>query len=135
VSSAFIQGGCTLVGLVLVKYVTYNIMEQLIPLLTNLVTGAVGGNAAGAAMKDKSLGFTGNTVAGIVGSLLSNVAGGSQLMGVASMLGLSGMSGSVASSGVSGAIAMAAFAYAKPYLAQYLPILNSIGGANTTPKA
>jgi uncharacterized membrane protein YeaQ/YmgE (transglycosylase-associated protein family) len=110
-------------------------MEQLIPLLTNLVTGAVGGNVAGAALKDKSLGFTGNTITGIVGSLLGSVAGGSQLMGVASMLGLSGMSGDLAASGASGAIAMAIFAYAKPHImplvAQYIPMLNSLGA---TPK-
>lgn len=115
-------------------------MEQLIPLLTQLATGAVGGNVAGAALKDKSLGFAGNTVAGFVGSLLGTTVGAEQLMGIASLLGLGGMSGDLATSGASGAIAMAAFAYAKPYImpyvAQYLPILNSIGGTtNTAPKA
>jgi len=39
--------------------------------ITNLVvesvSGAVGGNVAGAAMKDKSLGAVGNSIAGIVG--------------------------------------------------------------------
>ena len=41
-------------------------------LLINLVSGAVGGNLAGAALKEQSLGAIGNTIAGIVGG----VAGG-----------------------------------------------------------
>ena len=36
-------------------------------LLVELVSGAVGGNVAGAAMKEKSLGAIGNSLAGIVG--------------------------------------------------------------------
>jgi uncharacterized membrane protein YeaQ/YmgE (transglycosylase-associated protein family) len=119
------------VALVHINFINIYSMEQLIPLLTQLATGAVGGNAAGAALKDKSLGFTGNTIMGIVGSLLGSAVGGTQLAGVASMLGLTGAAGGVASSGVSGAIAMAVFAYAKPYLAQYLPMLNSLGGTQS----
>ena len=36
-------------------------------LIVEAVSGAVGGNVAGAAMKDKSLGTIGNSIAGIVG--------------------------------------------------------------------
>lgn len=36
-------------------------------LIIQLIAGAVGGNAAGAALKDKSLGTIGNSIAGIVG--------------------------------------------------------------------
>ena len=36
-------------------------------LIVEAVSGAVGGNVAGAAMKDKSLGAVGNSLAGIVG--------------------------------------------------------------------
>lgn len=36
-------------------------------LIISLVSGAVGGNVAGALMKDKSLGTTGNSIAGIAG--------------------------------------------------------------------
>ena len=39
----------------------------LIGWIIKLVSGAVGGNVAGAAMKDKSLGVLGNSVAGISG--------------------------------------------------------------------
>ena len=36
-------------------------------LIIEAVSGAVGGNVAGAALKDKSLGAIGNSIAGIVG--------------------------------------------------------------------
>jgi uncharacterized membrane protein YeaQ/YmgE (transglycosylase-associated protein family) len=36
-------------------------------LIVEAVSGAVGGNVAGAVMKDKSLGAIGNSIAGIVG--------------------------------------------------------------------
>src|SRR5262249_18235925 len=40
---------------------------NIISLIISLVSGAVGGNLAGAAMKDKSLGVTGNSLSGILG--------------------------------------------------------------------
>ena len=42
-------------------------MEQFLPLIMQLIAGAVGGNAAGAAAKNVSLGGLGNTIAGAVG--------------------------------------------------------------------
>ena len=36
-------------------------------LITQLVIGAIGGNAAGAVLKDQSLGTLGNTISGVVG--------------------------------------------------------------------
>jgi uncharacterized membrane protein YeaQ/YmgE (transglycosylase-associated protein family) len=36
-------------------------------LILNLISGALGGNAAGAAMPDKSLGTLGNSLAGMLG--------------------------------------------------------------------
>jgi hypothetical protein len=42
-------------------------MEQFLPLIIQLIAGAVGGNAAGAAAKNVSLGGLGNTIAGAVG--------------------------------------------------------------------
>ncbi|HTO39608.1 MAG TPA: hypothetical protein VL026_01420 [Rhizomicrobium sp.] len=44
-------------------------------LIIQLITGAIGGNAAGAAAKSMSLGPVGNTIAGAVGGL-----GGGQLL-------------------------------------------------------
>jgi hypothetical protein len=42
---------------------------SLTPLLIQLVIGAIGGNAAGAVLKDESLGTAGNTISGAVGGL------------------------------------------------------------------
>ena len=76
----------------------------LIGWIIKLVSGAVGGNVAGAAMKDKSLGVLGNSVAGILGG----GAGGflMQLLGVAQAGGLDigSVLSSVASGGVGGAV-------------------------------
>ena len=42
-------------------------METWLPLIIQLVSGAIGGNIAGSAMKGKSLGGAGNSIAGAVG--------------------------------------------------------------------
>jgi len=41
--------------------------ETLINLIIQLLAGAIGGNAAGAAFKDYGLGMLGNTIAGAIG--------------------------------------------------------------------
>lgn len=83
-------------------------MEGLMPLMIQLVSGAVGGNVAGGLMKKFSLGTLGNSIAGILGGGV-----GGQLLG---MLGISAGSGgmdigsilgSTASGGVGGAVLMA----------------------------
>ena len=83
-------------------------MEGLLPLIIQLISGAVGGNAAGALLKNMSLGTVGNSLAGIVGGGL-----GGQLLGP--MLGLGGGGGAldlasiaseVASGGVGGGVLM-----------------------------
>jgi uncharacterized membrane protein YeaQ/YmgE (transglycosylase-associated protein family) len=40
---------------------------DLVGLLISVISGAVGGNIAGAAMQDKSLGTLGNSIAGVLG--------------------------------------------------------------------
>ena len=40
---------------------------DMVSLLISLLSGAVGGNVAGAALKDQSLGTVGNSLAGILG--------------------------------------------------------------------
>jgi hypothetical protein len=47
----------------------------LINLIIQIIAGAIGGNAVGAASKDVNLGTTGNTIAGAIGGL-----GGGQLL-------------------------------------------------------
>ena len=82
-------------------------------LLIQLVSGAVGGNVAGAVLKKFSLGTVGNSIVGIIGGGL-----GGQILG---MLGMSGAGAaaagggmdmgsivsSVAGGGVGGAVLMA----------------------------
>lgn len=84
-------------------------MEGLIPLIIQLVSGAAGGNLAGALMKNNSLGTLWNSVAGILGgglggqvlSLIGMGAAAGGGMDIASILS------SVASGGVGGGIVMA----------------------------
>jgi uncharacterized membrane protein YeaQ/YmgE (transglycosylase-associated protein family) len=81
----------------------------LINLIIQLISGAVGGNVAGAALKDYSLGTLGNSVAGIVGGgvggwLLSAVV--PAMAQTASTMDWSAVVGQVASGGVGGAILM-----------------------------
>lgn len=45
---------------------------ELVSLLISLISGAVGGNIAGAAAPDKSLGTAGNSVSGILGGGLGS---------------------------------------------------------------
>ena len=45
-------------------------METIIGLIIQLIAGAAGGNGAGAVLKDKSLGSTGNSIAGAIGGVI-----------------------------------------------------------------
>jgi len=82
---------------------------NIISLIIEAISGAIGGNLAGAAMKENSLGTMGNSIAGIVGGGL----GGTILqmvMGTAAAgggLDLQSILANVAGGGVGGAILMA----------------------------
>lgn len=88
-------------------------------LLVEAVSGAVGGNVAGAAMKEKSLGTVGNSIAGLVGGGL----GGTILqavMGTAATggsLDLQSILTNVGGGGVGGAILMAIIGIIKSKMA------------------
>lgn len=79
-------------------------------LAIQLVSGAVGGNAAGAALKKLSLGTLGNSIVGILGGGL-----GGQILGMLGMGGteaagsadMSSILSSVAGGGVGGAVLLA----------------------------
>ncbi|MBI2717167.1 MAG: hypothetical protein HY245_09260 [Rhizobiales bacterium] len=43
---------------------------DIVSLIIQLVAGAVGGNAVGSVLKDKSLGSTGNSIAGAIGGVI-----------------------------------------------------------------
>lgn len=64
-------------------------MEAILPIIIQLIAGAVGGNGLAAAAKNLSLGTTGNTIAGAVGGV-----GGTWLAGL-----IPGLAGLVAGSG------------------------------------
>jgi len=83
---------------------------NIISLIIELISGAVGGNIAGAAMKENSLGTAGNSIAGIVGgglggALLQSVMGGAAAGGGG--LDLQSILTNVGGGGVGGAILMA----------------------------
>lgn len=79
-------------------------MESLLPLIIQLVSGAVGGNAAGAAMKKLSLGPVGNTVVGLIGGYLGPTLASGQL---------EGMVGNIAGGGIGGLLLTAVVGFIK----------------------
>ena len=93
---------------------------NIISLIIQVISGAVGGNVAGAAMKESSLGTLGNSIAGIVGGGL----GGTLLqmvMGTAAAgggLDLQSILANVAGGGVGGAILMAIIGIIKNQMAK-----------------
>jgi uncharacterized membrane protein YeaQ/YmgE (transglycosylase-associated protein family) len=94
---------------------------NIISLIIEAVSGAVGGNIAGAAMKDNSLGTVGNSIAGIVGgglggTLLQTVMGTAAAGG--GSLDLSTILSNVAGGGVGGAILMAVIGLIKSAMAK-----------------
>jgi hypothetical protein len=94
-------------------------MESLLPLIIQLVSGAVGGNIAGAAMKNFSLGTALNSVVGILGGGI-----GGQLLGMlgisvgAGEVDLAGIIGSIVSGGVGGGLLLAIVGIIKKALAK-----------------
>jgi uncharacterized membrane protein YeaQ/YmgE (transglycosylase-associated protein family) len=86
--------------------------------IIKLLSGAVGGNLAGAAMKDKSLGVLGNSIAGLLGGGLGGVV--MQLVGMAQAGGLDMASvlTSIASGGVGGAVVLVATSIVKGMMAK-----------------
>ena len=96
-------------------------LMNIISLIIEAVSGAVGGNIAGAAMKENSLGTAGNSIAGIVGgglggALLQSVMGGAAAGG--GSLDLSTILSNVAGGGVGGAILMAVIGLIKSAMAK-----------------
>jgi uncharacterized membrane protein YeaQ/YmgE (transglycosylase-associated protein family) len=84
-------------------------MGNLLPLIIQLICGAVGGNVAGSVMKKYSLGTLGNSIVGILGGGLGGQLLG--LMGMGAVTGggvdLGGVIGSILGGGVGGGVFMA----------------------------
>jgi uncharacterized membrane protein YeaQ/YmgE (transglycosylase-associated protein family) len=89
-------------------------------LIVNMISGAVGGNAAGAAMPDKSLGTVGNSLAGLLGG----GAGGAILQAILPALAQGGggnlesIIGNIAGGGIGGGLLMMLTSMVKKYIAQ-----------------
>jgi uncharacterized membrane protein YeaQ/YmgE (transglycosylase-associated protein family) len=87
-------------------------------LIINLISGAVGGNAAGAAMPDKSLGTVGNSLAGLLGGGV----GGAILQTLMAPRGSSGdlgsIIGNIAGGGIFGGMLMIIGSYLKDTFAK-----------------
>ena len=83
-------------------------MENLLPLIVQLVSGAIGGNLAGSLMKKFSMGTLWNSIIGILGGGL-----GGQILGILGLdlgggeMDLAGILGNVAGGGVGGGVIMA----------------------------
>jgi len=88
-------------------------MEEYLPLIIQLASGAVGVNLAGSLMKKFSLGTLGNSIVGILGGglggqLLGMIGlGGAEAAAASSGLDLTSILGSVAGGGVGGGVVMA----------------------------
>jgi hypothetical protein len=93
-------------------------------LIIQLVSGAVGGNALGAAVKSLNLGPVGNTIAGLLGGglggqLLASLGGaGMAAGGAAGGLDMGAILGSIGGGAVGGGALTAAGAFLKQMLAK-----------------
>lgn len=88
---------------------------DILPLLIQLGSGALGGNVAGSLMKESSLGTLGNSIAGILGGGI-----GGQVLGMLGLaaansggMDLTSILGSIAGGGVGGGILMAIIGFVK----------------------
>ncbi len=95
---------------------------NIISLIIEAISSAVGGNVAGAAMKENSLGTVGNSIAGILGGgaggmILQSIMGSSSPAGGGSM-DMTTILSNVAGGGVGGAILMAVVGIIKNKMAK-----------------
>jgi uncharacterized membrane protein YeaQ/YmgE (transglycosylase-associated protein family) len=80
---------------------------DIVGLIIQLICGAVGGNVAGALLKNFSLGTAGNSIAGVIGGGLGGQILGALLGGGASTAAAGGsMVASIAGGGIGGAVLM-----------------------------
>lgn len=80
-------------------------------LIIQLVIGAIGGNGAGAVLKDQSLGTVGNTIAGIVGGglggqILARLMNSGAVDAAGAAMQSGGMVANIAGGGIGGAVLM-----------------------------
>ena len=95
---------------------------NIMSLIIEAISGAVGGNLAGAAMKENSLGTVGNSIAGLLGGgagglILHAIMGGNAAAGGGS-LDMTTILSNIAGGGVGGAILMAVVGIIKNKMAK-----------------
>ena len=99
-------------------------MEEYLPLIIQLISGAVGGNLAGKLMKNSSLGTLWNSVVGILGGGLGGTVlgmlglSGAEAAEASTSMDLNSILGSVAGGGVGGGILMAIIGMVKKAMAK-----------------
>ena len=92
---------------------------EIISFIISLISGAIGGNLAGAALKDQSLGAVGNSIAGILGGGIGGVL--LQALGLYASGGgmdLGSLIGNIASGGVGGGLLMVIVGLLKSVMAE-----------------
>ena len=100
------------------------ITEELLPIVLQALSGVIGGNATGAAMKKKSLGKVGNSIVGLIGGILGGLLlnylnnGSIDLSSVVEGLANSGAEAgnaleNIAGGGIGGSVLMAVVAMLK----------------------
>ncbi|SHI96577.1 hypothetical protein [Aquimarina spongiae] len=82
-------------------------MEEYLPLIIQLVSGAIGGNIAGSLLKNASFGRIGNSVLGILGGGIGGYLLGLLGIDTGGGMDIAGILGSIASGGVGGGVLMA----------------------------
>jgi uncharacterized membrane protein YeaQ/YmgE (transglycosylase-associated protein family) len=83
------------------KNVEENMGSTLMQIIVSLISGGVGGNIAGAILKNVSLGPVGNTIVGLIGGGL-----GGQLLSMAGLLQNGGTVADIGGSAVGGGVLM-----------------------------
>lgn len=82
-------------------------MEEYLPLIVQLISGAVGGNLAGKLLPKLNLGTLGNSISGILGGGLGGYLLGMIGLGTEGGMDVAGIIGSIAGGGVGGGLIMA----------------------------
>src|SRR5262249_57811329 len=96
---------------------------NIISLIIEVISGAVGGNVAGAAMKQNSWGPIGNSIGGMVGgglggTILQAVMGGTAAAASSGSMDLGTIVSNIAGGGIGGAILMAVIGLIKNQMAK-----------------
>ena len=104
----------------------------IIGLVIQLIAGAVGGNVAGATLKQDDLGMIGNTIAGIVGGgvgaqVMARLLGAAAREMGANDLDIGSIVGQIASGGVGGSILMVIVGLIKQAMGGQIPAGSGVG--------